>query len=49
MTVSLGVTSQIPTSTQTIEALMAQADQALYNAKRRGRNRTVVYRDFDMP
>lgn len=49
VTVSLGVTSQIPTSTQTIEALMAQADQALYNAKRRGRNRTVVYRDFDMP
>ncbi|HIK40010.1 diguanylate cyclase [Thermoleptolyngbya sp. M55_K2018_002] len=48
VTVSLGVTSQIPTSTQTIEALMAQADQALYNAKRRGRNRTVVYRDFDM-
>jgi diguanylate cyclase (GGDEF)-like protein/PAS domain S-box-containing protein len=49
VTVSLGVTSQIPTSTQTIEALMAQADQALYNAKRRGRNRTVVYRDFDLP
>lgn len=49
VTVSLGVTSQIPTSTQTIDALMAQADQALYNAKRRGRNCTVVYRDFDKP
>lgn len=47
VTVSVGVTSQIPTSSQTIDVLMAQADQALYNAKRRGRNRTVVYRDFD--
>lgn len=49
VTVSVGVTSQIPTSRQTIDVLMAQADQALYNAKRRGRNRTVVYRDFDVP
>lgn len=49
VTVSVGVTSQIPSSTQTIDALMAQADQALYNAKRRGRNCSVVYRDFDMP
>ena len=49
VTVSLGVTSQIPTSNQTIDALMTQADQALYHAKRRGRNCTVVYRDLDMP
>jgi diguanylate cyclase (GGDEF)-like protein/PAS domain S-box-containing protein len=47
VTVSVGVTSQIPTSSQTIDVLMAQADQALYNAKRRGCNRTVVYCDFD--
>ncbi|MFQ3617982.1 MAG: diguanylate cyclase [Cyanobacteriota bacterium] len=49
VTVSVGVTSQIPTATQTINALMTQADQALYTAKRRGRNCTVVYRDFEMP
>ncbi|RMF64901.1 MAG: diguanylate cyclase [Cyanobacteria bacterium J069] len=46
ITVSMGVTSQIPTARQTVEVLIVQADRALYNAKRRGRNQTVVYHDF---
>ena len=37
MTVSIGVAS-IPEDTLDIEALIEKADQALYEAKRKGRN-----------
>ena len=42
VTISLGVAG--PDSTlQTVEAVIAAADSALYNAKRNGRNRTVLF------
>lgn len=39
LTVSLGIASVVPTATQAPEDLIAAADAALYQAKRRGRNR----------
>jgi predicted signal transduction protein with EAL and GGDEF domain len=42
VTVSIGV-STAPTDAQTREALIECADLALYEAKRKGRNRAVVY------
>lgn len=40
ITVSLGVATRLPG--ESAEALMARADEALYAAKRAGRNRCVV-------
>ncbi|MGM0451771.1 MAG: diguanylate cyclase [Thermodesulfobacteriota bacterium] len=42
VTLSLGVSSRIPTSDQGPERLIKDADNALYTAKQKGRNRTVL-------
>ncbi len=42
VTISCGVVSVLPDDTRSIETLMQSADAALYQAKRGGRNRTVV-------
>lgn len=42
VTLSIGVASQIPVRGQSVETLVSQADQALYQAKRDGKNRFVV-------
>jgi len=39
LTVSMGIASVVPTQEQSPEDLVAAADAALYQAKRRGRNR----------
>ena len=39
LTLSVGVASLIPTTEESIEILIAHADEALYAAKKRGRNR----------
>lgn len=43
LTVSLGVASLIPTHDTSPKSLIALADQALYAAKKQGRDRTVVF------
>ncbi len=47
LTVSVGVASCIPSQTHGIDWLIRHADNALYAAKREGRNRTMVYRETD--
>lgn len=42
VTVSLGIASWIPTREQSIMQLLNQADLALYDAKRQGRNRVAI-------
>ncbi len=46
-TASIGVATSDPRSGEGIDGLLAQADRALYDAKRGGRNRTAVYREDD--
>jgi diguanylate cyclase (GGDEF)-like protein len=41
-TVSIGITSQIPEHGSSAEDFVAAADTALYDAKRKGRNRTAA-------
>jgi two-component system chemotaxis family response regulator WspR len=41
VTMSIGVASMVPSPKSSVEELIAQADQALYAAKRGGRNRVV--------
>ncbi len=50
LTISIGVSSQIPQETDYLsrDAMMQRADQALYHAKRSGRNREVHYDDLAM-
>lgn len=42
VTLSIGVATTVPQPNQSADALIAIADQALYSAKERGRNRVVV-------
>jgi diguanylate cyclase (GGDEF)-like protein len=43
VTVSIGVESMVPESYQTSADLVEAADRALYDAKRRGRNKVVTH------
>ncbi len=43
VTVSVGITSLIPSPKQKSEILIQQADIALYDAKQKGRNRAIVF------
>ncbi len=43
VTVSIGITSLIPSPTQKSSTLINQADIALYQAKQQGRNRAIVF------
>jgi sigma-B regulation protein RsbU (phosphoserine phosphatase) len=43
VTASLGISSIIPRPELCSSLLVTQADQALYNAKRKGRNRSEIY------
>ena len=43
LTISIGVNSQIPDSGDTIESFIRFSDDALYKAKREGRNRVCLY------
>ena len=43
VTVSIGVTSLIPSPNQKSSTLIKQADVALYSAKQQGRNRAIVF------
>jgi diguanylate cyclase (GGDEF)-like protein len=42
VTLSIGVSSLIPNSENNLERLISQADQALYQAKKNGRDRLMV-------
>ncbi|MEA5419425.1 diguanylate cyclase [Spirulina sp. CCNP1310] len=42
VTVSMGVAAMCPSQSLTMDALIEQADQALYNAKQSGRNCTII-------
>jgi diguanylate cyclase (GGDEF)-like protein len=44
LTVSIGIISCIPTKNMTITKLIAGADEALYEAKRLGKNRSMLYK-----
>ncbi len=46
-TASIGLAASAPGEADSIDGLLAQADRALYEAKRGGRNRTAVYREDD--
>jgi diguanylate cyclase (GGDEF)-like protein len=43
ITISLGISSQIPTADSSHSHLINQADQALLEAKRQGRNQSVIF------
>ncbi len=43
LSISIGVVSEVPDGGETVDTILEQADQALYEAKRLGRNRVAVY------
>jgi diguanylate cyclase (GGDEF)-like protein len=43
VTLSIGIASLIPTLERSPEDLISRADQAMYEAKNRGRNRAIAY------
>jgi diguanylate cyclase (GGDEF)-like protein len=43
VTISIGISSLIPTSELSPSNLIEQADQALYRAKQQGRNQSVIF------
>jgi diguanylate cyclase (GGDEF)-like protein len=43
LTISLGIASQFPAHGQSMENLVYQADQALYQAKAKGRNTYCIF------
>jgi diguanylate cyclase (GGDEF)-like protein len=45
VTLSIGVASLIPKLEQSLETLIKYADQALYAAKKQGRNRAIAYNE----
>ncbi|MDC7218332.1 MAG: diguanylate cyclase [Spirochaetales bacterium] len=47
VTVSIGVTSLLPSLDRDMKELMEQADQALYKAKEKGRNRAIIHSRLD--
>ena len=46
VTVSMGVSCLIPTEEYSPEVLIQQADEALYEAKKQGRDRAIAYQPF---
>ncbi len=49
VTVSLGVSSMIPSGESNVERLLERADRALYQAKAKGRNRVSCQASFSFP
>ena len=45
LTISLGVAAMIPSTSEDAEALIRQADHALYEAKKRGRDQVITYEE----
>jgi len=45
ITVSIGINAQVPASSASMEAFVQHADEALYTAKKEGRNRVCRYGD----
>ncbi len=43
VTLSVGIAADVPTKNETAESLVRRADEALYNAKKQGRNRAVPF------
>ncbi|THB81645.1 MAG: GGDEF domain-containing protein [Desulfobacteraceae bacterium] len=49
VSMSIGVSTVIPTGSSNFENLIEAADSALYEAKKKGRNQIVIFKDKIMP